>query len=85
AQDSSEQRQFVVTEQFLDITNNLPADMTRQLPSGLLGLSSADVSPPPSLAAVPPPPAGAAQYLRFAGVRRGVALVPSRVPSLRRP
>uniref|UniRef100_UPI003DA0DB73 contractile injection system protein, VgrG/Pvc8 family n=1 Tax=Xanthomonas oryzae TaxID=347 RepID=UPI003DA0DB73 len=37
AQDSSEQRQFVVTEQFLDITNNLPADMTRQLPSGLLG------------------------------------------------
>ncbi|RBD02415.1 type VI secretion system tip protein VgrG, partial [Xanthomonas oryzae pv. oryzae] len=34
AQDSSEQRQFVVTEQFLDITNNLPADMTRQLPSG---------------------------------------------------
>ncbi|OLG40735.1 phage baseplate assembly protein V, partial [Xanthomonas oryzae] len=28
---------------------------------------------------------GAAQYLRFAGVRRGVALVPSRVPSLRRP
>ncbi|RBB10096.1 type VI secretion system Vgr family protein, partial [Xanthomonas oryzae] len=63
AQDSSEQRQFVVTEQFLDITNNLPADMTRQLPSGLLGLSSADVSPPPSLAAVPPPPAGAAQYL----------------------
>ncbi|RBH06271.1 type VI secretion system tip protein VgrG [Xanthomonas oryzae pv. oryzae] len=85
AQDSSEQRQFVVTEQFLDITNNLPADMTRQLPSGLLGLSSADVGPPPSLAAVPPPPAGAAQYLRFAGVRRGVALVPSRVPSLRRP
>ncbi|WP_431793060.1 type VI secretion system tip protein VgrG [Xanthomonas oryzae pv. oryzae] len=85
AQDSSEQRQFVVTEQFLDITNNLPADMTRQLPSGLLGLSSADVSPPPSLAAVPPPPEGAAQYLRFAGVRRGVALVPSRVPSLRRP
>ncbi|MGS0603839.1 type VI secretion system Vgr family protein [Xanthomonas oryzae pv. oryzicola] len=85
AQDSSEQRQFVVTEQFLDITNNLPADMTRQLPSGLLGLSSADVGPPPSLAAVPPPPEGAAQYLRFAGVRRGVALVPSRVPSLRRP
>ncbi|PUE90110.1 type VI secretion system Vgr family protein [Xanthomonas oryzae] len=85
AQDSSEQRQFVVTEQFLDITNNLPADMTRQLPSGLLGLPSADVSPPPSLAAVPPPPEGAAQYLRFAGVRRGVALVPSRVPSLRRP
>ncbi|WDN33165.1 type VI secretion system tip protein VgrG [Xanthomonas oryzae] len=85
AEDSSEQRQFVVTEQFLDITNNLPADMTRQLPSGLLGLPSADVSPPPSLAAVPPPPAGAAQYLRFAGVRRGVALVPSRVPSLRRP
>ncbi|QBG91393.1 type VI secretion system Vgr family protein [Xanthomonas oryzae] len=85
AQDSSEQRQFVVTEQFLDITNNLPADMTRQLPSGLLGLPSADVGPPPSLAAVPPPPAGAAQYLRFAGVRRGVALVPSRVPSLRRP
>ncbi|QBG90418.1 type VI secretion system Vgr family protein [Xanthomonas oryzae] len=85
AQDSSEQRQFVVTEQFLDITNNLPADMTRQLPSGLLGLSSADVAPPPSLAAVPPPPEGAAQYLRFAGVRRGVALVPSRVPSLRRP
>ncbi|RBF05853.1 type VI secretion system tip protein VgrG, partial [Xanthomonas oryzae pv. oryzae] len=60
AEDSSEQRQFVVTEQFLDITNNLPADMTRQLPSGLLGLSSADVGPPPSLAAVPPPPAGAA-------------------------
>ncbi|WP_428942538.1 type VI secretion system Vgr family protein [Xanthomonas oryzae] len=85
AQDSSEQRQFVVTEQFLDITNNLPADMTRQLPSGLLGLPSADVGPPPSLAAVPPPPEGAAQYLRFAGVRRGVALVPSRVPSLRRP
>ncbi|AKO18958.1 type VI secretion system Vgr family protein [Xanthomonas oryzae] len=85
AEDSSEQRQFVVTEQFLDITNNLPADMTRQLPSGLLGLPSADVSPPPSLAAVPPPPEGAAQYLRFAGVRRGVALVPSRVPSLRRP
>ncbi|QBH02370.1 type VI secretion system Vgr family protein [Xanthomonas oryzae] len=85
AQDSSEQRQFVVTEQFLDITNNLPADMTRQLPSGLLGLPSADVGPPPSLAAVPSPPEGAAQYLRFAGVRRGVALVPSRVPSLRRP
>ncbi|QBG87507.1 type VI secretion system Vgr family protein [Xanthomonas oryzae] len=85
AEDSSEQRQFVVTEQFLDITNNLPADMTRQLPSGLLGLPSADVGPPPSLAAVPPPPEGAAQYLRFAGVRRGVALVPSRVPSLRRP
>jgi type VI secretion system secreted protein VgrG len=85
ADDSSEQRQFVVTEQFLDITNNLPADLTRQLPSGLLGLPSADVSPPPSLAAVPPPPEGAAQYLRFAGVRRGVALVPSRVQSLRRP
>ncbi|WP_058196192.1 type VI secretion system Vgr family protein [Xanthomonas translucens] len=85
ADDSSEQRQFVVTEQFLDITNNLPADITRQLPSGLLGLPSADVSPPRSLAAVPPPPEGAAQYLRFAGVRRGIALVPSRVQSLRRP
>ncbi len=58
AEDSSEQRQFVVTEQFLDITNNLPADTTRQLPSGLLGLSSADVGPPPSLAAVPRHPQG---------------------------
>ncbi|MFC7521202.1 type VI secretion system Vgr family protein [Xanthomonas populi] len=83
--DGGEQRQFVVTEQFLDITNNLPTDLTRQLPSRLLGLASADVGPPPSLAAVPPPPDGGAQSLRFAGVRRGVALVPAYIEHLRRP
>jgi type VI secretion system secreted protein VgrG len=83
--DEGERRQFVVTEQFLDIANNLPADLTRQLPTGLLGLASAEASPPPSLAAVPPPPDGAAHYLRFAGVRRGVPLVPAYVENLRRP
>uniref|UniRef100_UPI003DA0911D hypothetical protein n=1 Tax=Xanthomonas oryzae TaxID=347 RepID=UPI003DA0911D len=63
----------MVTEQFLDITNNLPADMTRQLPSGLLGLPR-PTSVPTIAGSGPPPPEGAAQYLRFAGVRRGRGL-----------
>jgi len=78
-------REFVVTHQHLTVYNNLPHDVSERLPDALMAAFAPPIEPSPPLAALPSDSAPNATYARFAGVRRGTALVPTRVADLRRP
>lgn len=74
AADSAEQRQFLVVGQWVEVANNLPADLRAMVPQGLLSPATwAHVNPP---TAFPPAPEGHPTFTRLAAVRRNVHVVP---------
>lgn len=75
ADDSAELRQFLVTGQWQEISNNLPADLLAMMPQGLLSPATwAHAKPPVAFA---PAPDGHPVFTRLAAVRRSVPIVPT--------
>ena len=85
ADDREEQRQFLVTAQWLDVLSNPSAGLAETLPGDLAEVALPG-EPLPSLAVTSmSEQAMHPGYSRFSAVRRGIALVPAWVDELARP